>query len=89
MQIILCMFQPIFHTSCSIVLDSIFFVLKGIVALKEKGVFAAALIKKLRYLPTLVPREHVLDYIWSKVVSSVHAISGNLNNIKYQIHHVV
>ncbi len=60
------MLKPIFHTGLYIVLDSGFCVLKSIVALKEKGFFAAAIIKKCRYWPTHIPKEHVLNFSGSR-----------------------
>ncbi len=83
--LLLRMLKPIFYTGHYVVLDSGFCVLQAIVALKEKGVFSAALIKKRRYWPTLVPGDHVLDYFKSKVVGTVDAISGILDNVKYTI----
>ena len=43
--------KPIWGSSKALVLDSGFCVLKGIAALRKKGVFAAALVKKRRYCP--------------------------------------
>lgn len=74
-----------FHSGHYVVLDSGFCILKALIALKQKGIFAAALIKKHRYWPTLVPGKHVLDYFTSKMVGSLDAISGILDSVKYTI----
>ena len=49
--------KPLHGTGKVVVLDSGFCVLKGVVELKKRGVFAAALIKKRRYWPKYVPGE--------------------------------
>ena len=41
--------RQLWHTSKAVILDSRFCVLQGLVKLRKKGVFAAALIKKRRY----------------------------------------
>ncbi len=43
--LLLRMLKSVFHTGCCVALDSGFCVLKALIALKKKGVFAAALIK--------------------------------------------
>ena len=53
--------EPIFNTGKVVVLDSGFCVLKAIAALRVKGVFAQALIKKRRYWPAKVPGD-LIDY---------------------------
>ena len=47
--LLLCMLAPIFHLGFMVILDSGFCVLKAIVELHKKGVFASALIKKQSY----------------------------------------
>ena len=47
----ICMCQITFGTGNSDVLDSGFFVVKGIVEMEARGVYAGALIKKWRYWP--------------------------------------
>ena len=49
------MCEPIFSTGKCVVLDSGFFVSKGITALLEFGVYSTALIKKRKYCPKGVP----------------------------------
>ena len=41
--------KPLWHTAKLVILDSGFFVLKGIVEFQKKGVFALVLIKNRRY----------------------------------------
>lgn len=51
--------RQIWSTGKVIILDSGFCVLKGIVELMKRGVFASALIKKRRYWPKDVPGEDI------------------------------
>ena len=44
--VLLCLLVPIFHLGFVVILDSSFFVLKGIIKLRKKGVFVSALVKK-------------------------------------------
>ncbi len=83
--LLLRLLKPVFHTGRYVVLDSGFCVLKAIVALKKKGVFAGALIKKRRYWPTHVPGQHILEYFNDRIVGSVDAVSGLLDDVKYTI----
>ena len=49
------MLKSCFNSGRYVVLDSGFCILKAIVALYEKGLYAGALIKKHRFWPSLVP----------------------------------
>ena len=44
--LLLHLLMPIFHLGFVVIIDSGFCVLKGIIKMREKGVFASALIKK-------------------------------------------
>jgi hypothetical protein len=46
--------KPIWNTGKVIILDSAFCVLKGLIELKKKGLYAAALVKKRRYWPRYI-----------------------------------
>ncbi len=75
--------QPYF-TSCGyVVLDSGFCVLKGIVELRKKGIFAGALIKKRRFWPAMVPGKAIDLHFEGKAVGECDAISGKLDSVKY------
>ncbi len=47
--LLLHMLKPIFYSGCYVVLDSGFCVLKSLIVLEKKGVFAASLIKKHQF----------------------------------------
>ena len=57
--LLLRMLKSCFNSGRYVVLDSGFCVLKAIVALYEKGLYAGALIKKRRFWPSLVPGDAI------------------------------
>ena len=65
------MCEPIFSSGKCVVLDSGFFVSKGITALLEVGVYADALIKKQKYWPKGVPGDAIDKYFAEKDVTNV------------------
>lgn len=68
-----------------VILDSGFCVLKGIIELRKKGVFAAAVIKKRRYWPKYIDGGMVKEYFMSKEVGDVDSFGGCLDGIPYHI----
>lgn len=74
-----------FNTGRYVVLDSGFCVLKAIVALYEKGIYAGALIKKRRFWPSLVPGVAMDARFNGKNTGECDAISGTLNGSPYKI----
>ncbi len=83
--LLLHMLSSIFHLGCYVVLDSRFCMIKALIELKKKGVFAAALMKQQRYWVALVPGDHIIDYFKNKAVGSIDAISGILYGIKHNL----
>ena len=69
--------KTIFYSGCYVVLDSGFCVLKTLIALKKKGVFAATLIKKC---PLLFQEHPSLSNSWTRLLMP---ISGMFDNVKY------
>ena len=69
-RLMLQMCKPLFRSGKAMVMDSGFCVSDGIVALAEKGVYAAALIKKRRYWPKGVPRDAIKTYFANKEVGN-------------------
>ena len=67
-------------------LDSDFCVLKGIVKLRKKGIFAAALLKKRQYWPRYVDGETIKNHILNKEVGVVDARKGRLDDVTIQLH---
>lgn len=81
-KLLLFLCETIFYTGRVIVLDSGFCVLKSLIVLKQYGVFAAALIKKRRYWPFLVPGDKIEERMKDKPIGTVDAIRGVLDGIK-------
>ena len=59
--LLLHMMKSYFATGRHVIIDSGFCVLKGLVQLRKKGVFACAFIKKRRYWPAMVPSKEMED----------------------------
>jgi hypothetical protein len=83
--LLLCLTKTIHHTACYVVLDSGFCVLLALHALKKKGVYAGALIKKRCYWPSLVAGDAIDGHFDDKEVGAVAAVEGNHDGICYNI----
>ena len=68
------------------VLDSGFCLLQGIVELKKRGLFAAALIKKCRYWPKYVPGNEIIAHFDNKDVGDIDTIKGTMDGVPFHIH---
>jgi len=77
--------QQLWGTGKVVVLDSGFCVLKGLIELKKKGVFAAALIKKRKYWPRYIDGERIKAHFADKPIGYADAIEGNLENVRFHI----
>lgn len=78
--------RSLWNTSKVVVLDSGFCVLLGLIELRKKGVFAAALIKKRRYWPKYVNGRAVKSFFAEKDVGYADAQRGTLDNVNYYIY---
>jgi Transposase IS4 len=72
--------QSIYHSGKVIILDSGFCVLKGLIELRKKGLYASALIKKRRYWPKHVKGDDVKNHFDSKAISDSEAWYGTYDN---------
>ena len=70
------MCEPIVSTGKCVVLGSGFCVSKGITALLEFGVYAAALINKQKYWPKGVPGDVIDEYFSDKDVTHVDMLEA-------------
>jgi hypothetical protein len=77
--------RTIWGTGKIVVLDSGFCVLQGIVELKKRGVYAAALIKKRRYWPKWIQGDAIDNYFADKDVGEVDALPGVLDNVPFHV----
>ena len=75
----------IFNTGKVVILDSGFCVLKAIIALKKKGVYASALIKKRRYWPRYIKGDAIKAHFEDEVVGVSKRLPGVLDGEKFDI----
>ena len=81
--LLLRMLSPIYHKGFIVILDSRFCVLKGIIELRKKGVFASALIKKRRYWPKYIKGDDIKAHFKNKNVGDADSWAGTLDNIPF------
>lgn len=77
--------SSIWGTAKVLVLDSGFCVLKTLVALRQNGLFAAALINKWWYWPNYVPGVEIAKKMDGDAVGDVKTIQGSLDGTPYSI----
>ena len=76
----------IWHTGRVVILDSGFCVLKGIVELRRRGVFASALIKKRRYWPKHIKGDEIRDHFVQREVGDVDALPGIMDGVSFHVY---
>ena len=84
-NLLLRMCSTIFGSGRIVILDSGFCVLKGIVELAKKGVFAGAQIKKRRYWPKYVPGDVIDSHFKNEPVGKSNAVCGEMEGVQYNI----
>ena len=77
--------QPIHTSGCCVILDSGFCVLKGLIELRKRGVFASALIKKRWYWPRYVDGNAINAHMAGKPLGAVDALPGQMDNVPFNI----
>ena len=75
-----------FGTGKTVVLDSGFCVLQGLVELKKNGIYAHAVIKKRRYWPKHVPGDAIIEHFNNKQVGETDAIRGELDGVPFYLY---
>ena len=78
--LLLQLLAPIFFKGFIVILDSGFCVLKGIIELHKKCVFASALIKKRRYWPKFIRGEEIKVHFADKDVGDADSWAGVLDD---------
>ena len=78
--------EPIFGKGMVIILDSGFCVLKGIVELKKRGVYASALIKKRKYWPKYIKGDVIKQHFDEKAVGDCHSWKGNMDEVPFHVY---
>ena len=66
MGLLLRMVKIYFTTGGYLSIDSSLYVLKGLIQLRKKGIFACAIINKIRYRPSMVPGKD-MEYNFGEV----------------------
>ena len=77
--------QPIFTKGYVVVLDSGFCVLKGIVELKKRGVYASALIRKHRYWPKYIKGDDIKSHFDGKDVGDCDSWKGQMDEVDFHV----
>ena len=78
--------QPIFTKGYVVVLDSGFCVLKGIVELKKRGVYASALIKKRHYWPKYIKGDDIKSHFDGKDVGNCDSWNGQMDEVDFHVY---
>jgi Transposase IS4 len=84
--LLLRLIKPLWGTAKMVVLDSGFCVLKGIIELKKRGVYAASLIKKRRYWPKYTAGEDIKQHFEDKEVGDVNTLPGVMEEVPFHIY---
>ena len=77
--------KPLYTTGKVVILDSGFCVLKAMIKLRMKGVFAAAVIKKRRYWPRYIKGDAINEHMEDLEVGECDCVCGNMESIKYHV----
>ena len=78
--------ESIFHIGLVVILDSGFCVLRAIIELRKRGVFASALIKKRKYWPKYVDGDAVDAHFENKAVGATDSLEGKMHDIPFHIY---
>ena len=78
--------QPSFTKGYVVVLDSGFCVLKGIVELKNRGVYASALIKKRCYWPKYIKGDDIKSHFDGKDVGNCDSWKGQMDEVDFHVY---
>lgn len=68
-----------------VVMDSAFCVMKALMALKARGIYAASVAKKRSYWPRHIPGDEILAHMQGKPVGELHGRRGKLGNTRFNI----
>ena len=77
--------KPLYATGKVVILDSGFCVVKALIWLRIRGVFAAAVIKKRRYWPRYIKGDEINAHMEDKEVGECDCMRGNMDRIKYNV----
>ena len=78
--------EPIFGKCMVVILDSGFCVLKGIVEIKKRGIYASALIKKRTYWPKYIKGDVIRQHFDDKAVGNCDSWKGNMDEVPFHVY---
>ena len=85
MGLLLQILEPIFGRRSIVVLDSGFCVLKDIVELKKRGVYASALTRKRCYWPKYIKGDDIKSHFDGKDVGDCDAWKGQMDEVDFHV----
>ena len=78
--------KPLFGTGKAVVMDSVFYVMKGLVGMLYHGVYGTTVIKKKRYWTKYCNGDSIEACFRDKEVGDVYTVCGDLDGHNYMIH---
>ena len=84
--LLLHMLSPIYHKGFIVILNSRFCVLKGIIELRKKGVFASALIKMWQYWSKYIKGDDIKAHFDNKNMGDADSWAETLDNIPFHVY---
>ena len=78
--------EPLFAKGMTVILDSGFCVLKGIIELKKQGVYASALIKKRKYWPKHIKGDDIKAHFDGKDVGDCDSWKGVMEEVPFHVY---
>ena len=77
--------EPIFAKRMTVILDSGLCVLKGIIELKKRGVYASALIKNRKYWPKHIKGDDIKAHFDGKDVGDCDSWKGVMEEVPFHV----
>ena len=78
--------EPMFAKGMVVILDSGFCVLRGIIELKKRGVYASALIKKCKYWPNHIKGVEIKAHFDGKDVGDCNSWKGMMEEVPFHVY---
>ena len=83
--LLLHMLAPIFNLGFMVILNSGFCILKRIIELCKKGVFASALIKRRHYWPKYIHGEEIREHFAEKEIGATDSRAGKMDDVPFHV----
>ena len=85
MVLLLRMIKGYFSTGRYVIIYSDLYVLKGLIQLRKKGIFACDVIKKRRYCLYMVPGKYMEDHFGGVELGNIYFIQGTVDDFVYNL----